>query len=196
MELMAKKEERERVILKHALDLFVEKGYHQTPTSEISQRAEIAAGTLFNYFEKKEYIINTLYLQIKEEIFSIFTLVSSQEKHINNILKRSWMEIVSWGVKNFNKILFLIQMDDSPIIAEEVKLKIESKFNEYLSAYEISVKMGFLKKIPPKLGLEIYFHAMLTTICYIVKFESDKKLEDQLEISEKAFNNYLYGARM
>ena len=51
---MSKAEERRQVILKKALELFVEKGYHETRTSEISKRVGIASGTLFNYFDISE----------------------------------------------------------------------------------------------------------------------------------------------
>ncbi|MFX1296563.1 MAG: hypothetical protein ACFFD2_17115, partial [Promethearchaeota archaeon] len=46
------------------------------------------------------------------------------------------------------------------------------------------------------LAMELYYHAMLTTINYIVKVEPNATLAEQTEISEKAFNNYLYGIRL
>lgn len=48
------KERTRKAILKAALDLFAEKGFHQTTTKAISRKAKIAEGTLFNYFETKE----------------------------------------------------------------------------------------------------------------------------------------------
>jgi AcrR family transcriptional regulator len=43
-----------RAILEAALGLFSRKGFFRTPTKEISRRAGIAEGTLFNYFRTKE----------------------------------------------------------------------------------------------------------------------------------------------
>jgi len=48
------KEQTKERILKAALELFGNKGFYQTTTKEISQRAKIAEGTLFNYFKSKE----------------------------------------------------------------------------------------------------------------------------------------------
>jgi AcrR family transcriptional regulator len=48
------KETTKRRILKAALELFKEKGFDRTTTKEISRRAGIAEGTLFNYFKTKE----------------------------------------------------------------------------------------------------------------------------------------------
>jgi AcrR family transcriptional regulator len=48
------KERTKQAILKAAADLFSTKGFFQTTTKEISTRARIAEGTLFNYFPTKE----------------------------------------------------------------------------------------------------------------------------------------------
>jgi AcrR family transcriptional regulator len=50
----AKKEQTKERILAAALDLFREKGLPGTSTREISKKAGIAEGTLFNYFKTKE----------------------------------------------------------------------------------------------------------------------------------------------
>ena len=48
------KERTKERILEAALELFRDKGLEQTTTREISRKAGIAEGTLFNYFETKE----------------------------------------------------------------------------------------------------------------------------------------------
>lgn len=48
------KEKTKRAILQAALELFRKKGFHRTTTKEITARAGIAEGTLFNYFPTKE----------------------------------------------------------------------------------------------------------------------------------------------
>ncbi|WP_338776458.1 TetR/AcrR family transcriptional regulator [Streptomyces sp. DG1A-41] len=47
---------RERLYMA-AVELFVEKGYDQTSIDEIAERADVARGTFFNYFQRKEDII-------------------------------------------------------------------------------------------------------------------------------------------
>jgi AcrR family transcriptional regulator len=48
------KERTKKEILGAALELFSKKGFFRTTTKEISARAKIAEGTLFNYFKTKE----------------------------------------------------------------------------------------------------------------------------------------------
>jgi len=55
-----KKEETRRRITLAALELFHEKGFDATTVDEITERADVAKGTFFNYFPKKESVLEAL----------------------------------------------------------------------------------------------------------------------------------------
>ena len=54
------KEARKIQIIQATLDLFVERGYYGTKTSQISKRAGISEGLLFHYFPTKEILLEEL----------------------------------------------------------------------------------------------------------------------------------------
>lgn len=54
------KEVRKAQIIEATLDLFVERGYYGTKTSQISRRAGISEGLLFHYFPTKEILLEEL----------------------------------------------------------------------------------------------------------------------------------------
>ena len=54
------KEARRIQIIQATLDLFVERGYYGTKTSQISRRAGISEGLLFHYFPTKEILLEEL----------------------------------------------------------------------------------------------------------------------------------------
>ncbi len=54
------KEARKVQIIQATLDLFVERGYYGTKTSQISRRAGISEGLLFHYFPTKEILLEEL----------------------------------------------------------------------------------------------------------------------------------------
>ena len=54
------KEARKIQIIQATLDLFVERGYYGTKTSQISRRAGISEGLLFHYFPTKEILLEEL----------------------------------------------------------------------------------------------------------------------------------------
>ena len=66
-----KRQTKER-ILKAALELFQEKGLDGTTTKEISKRAGIAEGTLFNYFKTKEDLALYFFQKETEDLIKWF----------------------------------------------------------------------------------------------------------------------------
>ncbi len=55
-----KKEETRRRIFESALDLFRVRGFDDTTIDDITERADVAQGTFFNYFPRKESLIEEL----------------------------------------------------------------------------------------------------------------------------------------
>lgn len=68
-----KKEETKRRIFEAALALFSEKGFDATTIDDITGRSDVAKGTFFNYFPRKEAVIEFLadeWMDIAEEAAS------------------------------------------------------------------------------------------------------------------------------
>ena len=55
-------------ILGAALDLFVERGFHGTSVPSVAERAGVAAGTIYHYFDSKEALVNALFKRWKADI--------------------------------------------------------------------------------------------------------------------------------
>jgi TetR/AcrR family transcriptional regulator, cholesterol catabolism regulator len=52
-----KKEETRHRIFHAAIDLFREKGFEQTTVDDITEKADVAKGTFFNYFRRKDAVL-------------------------------------------------------------------------------------------------------------------------------------------
>ena len=63
---------RREQILTAAAECFRRKGYHGAGMAEISKTAGMSAGHIYNYFESKEAIIESIIEKDMEEMFSIF----------------------------------------------------------------------------------------------------------------------------
>lgn len=55
-----KKEETKEKIFRAAVKLFRDKGFENTTIDDITERADVAKGTFFNYFHKKEAVLGYL----------------------------------------------------------------------------------------------------------------------------------------
>jgi TetR/AcrR family transcriptional regulator, cholesterol catabolism regulator len=71
-----KKEETRHRIFHAAIDLFRERGFEQTTVDEITERADVAKGTFFNYFPRKDAVLGFLsenrLLAVEENAEAIF----------------------------------------------------------------------------------------------------------------------------
>ena len=53
-------------ILDAAAHLFAERGFHRTTTKDIAQAADVAEGTLYNYFETKNDLLFAILYRLSE----------------------------------------------------------------------------------------------------------------------------------
>ena len=57
-------------IMNAAMKLFAEKGFHQVPMSMIAKEAKVAVGTIYLYFLGKDELINDLFHELREKLYS------------------------------------------------------------------------------------------------------------------------------
>jgi len=63
-----KKEETKERIFNAAMKLFKARGFEETTIEEITEKADVAKGTFFNYFPRKEEVLRYLSEQWLEEV--------------------------------------------------------------------------------------------------------------------------------
>ena len=65
------REERKKIVLRCAKAVFSQKGYHQTSISDIIQRAGIARGTFYLYFQSKRDVFDSILDELVRELGGI-----------------------------------------------------------------------------------------------------------------------------
>ncbi|HIV73581.1 MAG TPA: TetR/AcrR family transcriptional regulator [Candidatus Pseudogracilibacillus intestinigallinarum] len=60
---------RRHQIIKSAIQLFKEKGFHRTTTREIAQKCGFSIGTLYEYIRTKEDVLFLVYQSINERVY-------------------------------------------------------------------------------------------------------------------------------
>jgi len=151
--------EKTRRILDAALRLFVEFGFHGTPTSKIAQEAGVANGTLFNKFATKDDLIIALYVDITNRMSEYVAKNSSLEPSLKETMKRYYLATLYWALDNKREFRFVQQFKTSPFLSliapEEIKYS-------YKPFYDM-LKQGFSEKLfkplpPDYLSMMIISH--------------------------------------
>ncbi len=66
------REDKKRLIMEVALELFANEGYHSTSISKIAKSANISKGLMYNYFESKEDLLKQIAIEGINEVFESF----------------------------------------------------------------------------------------------------------------------------
>ena len=67
---MQKNDKREEIV-RAALELIAENGFHGAPMAMIAERAQVGAGTIYRYFANKDILINELYQDLEHRIYPV-----------------------------------------------------------------------------------------------------------------------------
>lgn len=54
-----------------AMELIAEHGFHDAPISVIANKAQVAAGTIYRYFDNKDVLINELFQEIEDRMMEL-----------------------------------------------------------------------------------------------------------------------------
>jgi AcrR family transcriptional regulator len=126
-----RKKVKRSLILQKALELFATKGYHSATTAEIAKAANIAKGTLFNYFESKEHLLRSLVfetlLELAEMIDPNHDGIVTQEEFFSVIHKSR-----KWIVDHPQFLSLYFSMVSQPAVFNLFKAEIFEKLAPYM----------------------------------------------------------------
>lgn len=160
---MAKKvvEDKRQAILDAALSLFAEQGFHGTSVPEIAQKAGVAAGTIYRYFDGKEAVVNVLYRHWREiaqtTILQDFPVTSSPRE----LFGAYWRRLVDFAIKYPKAIAFLDFHHHQPYL-DAKSLEYEKRGRETLKPFiKLAQERGELKDVQPEVIMAITVGALI-----------------------------------
>lgn len=163
-------------ILTSALSLFVEFGFHGTPTSTIAKTAWVSNGILFHYFKTKEDLITGLYISIKDDLMKYLEWKTSNNSTTESVIKNMLKATIIWWLENKDKYHYIQQVHFSPHIYQIDWSIQESYMKPYLDVVEKAKHEKIIKNLPTYLILSI-LSGQINAICEY--FLSQKTYSEQ-----------------
>ena len=138
---MLKKNKREK-ILKAAISAFAQKGYHDTSISKIINKAGIARGTFYLYFENKRQIFDSILENLIVEIDRCIKKIEIGRERQNPLeqLKDNLRRIFTLFVENPE--LSRILLRHAAGLDKESDQKITEFYNNIADKIEDALKLG------------------------------------------------------
>jgi len=172
-------------ILNSALGLFVELGFHGTPTIKIAQKAKVSNGTLFHYFKTKDELIIELYITIKNDLNDFLKAQFQDDDSIQGKFQKIFTLGIQWALNNpekFSYIQLVLSTPNISVIPEPI-LKEQSKMHKDL--IEDALIKGIIKKIPNELiesFMSSHFFGVYNYVCSIEASKRNKAIYDSYEL--------------
>jgi AcrR family transcriptional regulator len=159
---------RERILLA-ARRLFVNQGFHNTPTTAIAIEAGVANGTLFHYFKTKNDLINTLFREISKSFFDVTTAGVQNEQTIHRKIRLLYYNTVSWALNRPQDFLFVQQFNHSPFISQSTTEETSDLARFYHDLINQGKASGVLKNFPTDLLFQLLTYQQNGVIDFLLK---------------------------
>jgi TetR/AcrR family fatty acid metabolism transcriptional regulator len=78
--------DKRRLIVDAAIQVFADKGYHESRISDIAQHAEIAYGLVYHYFKNKEEILDTIFRERWGGFIDAVQSIADDERNVEEKL--------------------------------------------------------------------------------------------------------------
>ena len=178
--------DKRTAIIEAALKLFTERGFQGTSTAQISKEAGVATGTLFNYFPTKEYLINSLYSEVKGQLSHSMGKEVEAQSTFQDKLRKIWSNLIKWGVDNQEEFLFVGQFCSSPYITKFTR---EEVMKEYVFLHNLvneGIITGEIRDFSAELTIAMFYQASRAVVNLILDSDpsqdENKVLEDGFQI--------------
>jgi AcrR family transcriptional regulator len=103
-------------VIETALRLFIDRGFHGTPTSEIAKQSGVATGTLFYHFDSKELLISSIYIHVQSHWTDYVTSGADPTLSIKAQCHFLFTNMIDWAVEFPEYFRFRLMVRHSPLI--------------------------------------------------------------------------------
>lgn len=140
--------DKKRAIFESTLDLIKHHGFHGAPMSLVAKNANVAAGTIYHYFESKEQLIGELYTYNRCRIIAVVDQAIKESGSYKEKFANIWTSVYEFYIKNSNVLIFFEQFVNSPYNVDKYPNHYRGEFYNFLVE---GIKKGQVKAVKPEI---------------------------------------------
>lgn len=172
--------DKRKELLSAALKLFVENGFHGTPTSSIAKEAGVAHGTLFHYFKTKDELVVALYIRIKQEMGTCSIPFLEKDIGLKEKVTGIFTASIEWGLKHRNEFQFIEQFHHSPFLKMVPSAEIQEQGKPALDLLKKGIKEKMLKPMDVDFMITIVMSQLFGLYKYLIQTNLSRKKQQAL----------------
>jgi AcrR family transcriptional regulator len=160
------KGEKRCAVIQAAMELVAENGFHGAPMALVAERAGVAAGTIYRYFESKDILILATYQDLEERLRLAILDGYPEGRPVRERFLHVGQVMLRYMLASPLEFRFLEQFHNSPYGADHRREKIFGKgdFNLIPDLFEEGRREQIVKDLPLPVLLSLVF-GPLVHIC-------------------------------
>ncbi|WP_300667242.1 TetR/AcrR family transcriptional regulator [Desulfoluna sp.] len=155
-----KDESKREAILNSAMVLINTYGLAHTSMSKIAREAGVSPATIYIYFENKDHLLITLYVEVKREMSRAILDSLDDDLEIRDAFRLMWENLYAYYLAYPDHFVFAEQFCNAPIVDAVEKEDAEGFFAPFTHLIERGQDAGVLKPVSLDLLLAFAFHPL------------------------------------
>jgi AcrR family transcriptional regulator len=146
---MIKPEKRDEII-RAAMELIAEQGFHGAPMALVAERAGVAAGTIYRYFESKDDLIRATHAFIEQQLLAALTADYPAEQPIRERFLHVCRRLVEYFLAAPMEFRFMEQFFNSPFGVAHRREKLFGNHEKSIvfQLFDEALAQGMIKALP------------------------------------------------
>ena len=162
-------------IMQAALVIIAEQGFHGAPMAEIAEKAGVAAGTIYRYFENKEVLITELHRELEQKISATLREGYPVERPLRERFLYLIRELLRYFITNPLHFRYMEQYFNSPYGISMHRDRLLGKSGNHdilMDIFELGIEQQVLKELPKAVLFSLAFGPLIIlmrdhTLCFV-----------------------------
>ena len=163
--------ETRKQIIEASIDLFAKAGFWNTPTSKIVKHAQVSTGTLFNYFDSKDGLIDAVFLQLRQEQTSHIADGYPENAPVKERVEHIWFRDIDWGVRFPVRFRLLQQLKLSDLISRDARDRSWDQWSFAKTLIPEAIESGIYRDVTVEYVARLAFAHREAAIDYAITFQ-------------------------
>lgn len=157
--------DKRKLLIDAAIELFSTQGFWNTSTASIAKHAKVATGTLFNYFPSKQDLIDGVFTEIEQDLYS--QLVVNLDDDFKFELRKLWGCYIHWSLQNPIRHGLLTQLKMSELVSQQLEDEWDDQFDTFTSTVNRELQPGgLLKSMDLAYAMQLINHQLEANIAH------------------------------
>ncbi|MEJ2693517.1 MAG: TetR/AcrR family transcriptional regulator [Candidatus Thiodiazotropha sp.] len=151
-------------ILTAALDLFVERGFHNVSVHDVQKRANVSIGSIYNHFGGKEGIAKALYNHLMKEFEEMIEEVIAEELNVRQRCNKIIRLLFEYTETRCNIISYMLHAKHREFLPDEPPICCSTPFKAMRNIVQQGMDAGEIRQCEPWLAATTVFGGAIRMI--------------------------------